>query len=41
MVGLESTEELPLNVQLRDHWASLRKYPAMDLIGQGYALVLN
>lgn len=41
MVGLESTEELPLNVRLRDHWASLRKYPAMDLIGQGYALVLN
>ncbi|WP_290032810.1 nucleoside hydrolase [Ligilactobacillus cholophilus] len=41
MVGLESTEELPLNIKLRDHWASLRKYPAMDLIGQGYALVLN
>src|SRR5699024_7590866 len=33
MVGLESTEELPLNDELRQHWASLRKYPAMDLIG--------
>ena len=41
MVGLESTEEIPLTVKLRDHWASLRQYLMMDLIGQGYALVLN
>ena len=41
MVGLESTEELPLDVALRDHFAQLRRYPAIDLIGQGYALVLT
>lgn len=40
MVGLESTEEIPLTKELRLHWASLRKYPAFDLIGQGYSLVL-
>ena len=41
MVGLESTEELPLNDELRQHWASLREYPAMDLIGQGYSLIVS
>lgn len=41
MVGLESTEELPLNDELRQHWASLRKYPAMDLVGQAYALLVS
>ena len=41
MVGLESTEELPLDLELRDHFARLRRYPAIDLIGQGYALVLT
>lgn len=41
MVGLESTEELPLSDQLRQHWASLRKYPAMDLVGQGYSLIVS
>lgn len=41
MVGLESTEELPLTRELCQHWATLRRYPAIDLIGQGYALVLN
>ena len=41
MVGLESTEELPLKDELRQHWASLRKYPAMDLIGQGYSLIVS
>lgn len=41
MVGLESTEELPLNDELRQYWASLRKYPAMDLIGQGYSLIVS
>ncbi|MRN06796.1 ABC transporter substrate-binding protein [Lactobacillus sp. 0.1XD8-4] len=40
MVGLESTEEIPLTRELRLHWASLRKFPAIDLIGQGYSLVL-
>ncbi|QJD73675.1 nucleoside hydrolase [Lactobacillus acetotolerans] len=41
MVGLESTEELPLNDKLKMHWASLRRYPAMDLIGQGYSLIVS
>lgn len=41
MVGLESTEELPLSDELRQHWASLRKYPAMDLVGQGYSLIVS
>lgn len=41
MVGLKSTEEIPLTNDLRQHWASLRKYPAVDLIGQGYSLVLS
>lgn len=41
IVGLESTEEIPLNDELRQHWASLRKYPAMDLVGQGYSLIIS
>lgn len=41
MVGLESTEELPLSDNLRQHWASLRKYPAMDLVGQAYSLIVS
>jgi purine nucleosidase len=39
MVGLESTNQVPLNADVQQHWASLRRYPMMDLIGQGYALV--
>ena len=39
MVGLESTEEIPLNQHLRQHWASLRRYPAIDLVGQAYCLI--
>lgn len=41
MVGLESTEEIPLNKQLRQHWASLRRFPAMDLVGQAYSLLVS
>ena len=41
MVGLESTDELPLTDELRHHWAQMVGYPAVDLIGQGYALVLS
>ena len=40
MVGLESTEELPLTPELRRHFAVNRHYPAFDLVGQGYSLVL-
>ncbi|PWF99793.1 nucleoside hydrolase [Levilactobacillus bambusae] len=39
MVGLESTRQVPLTREVRQHWASELKYPALDLIGQGYALV--
>lgn len=40
MVGLESTEEIPLTKDLQLHWAARRQEPAFDLIGQGYSLVL-
>lgn len=39
MVGLESTRQVPLTRDIRQHWASERRFPALDLIGQGYALV--
>lgn len=39
MVGLESTRQVPLTPTIRQHWATLRQHPALDFIGQGYALV--
>lgn len=39
MVGLESTNQVPLNATVQQHWADLRRYPMIDLVGQGYALV--
>lgn len=39
MVGLESTRQVPLTPAIRQHWAQLRQHPAIDFIGQGYALV--
>ena len=39
MVGLESTRQVPLTPEIRQHWATLRQHPAIDFIGQGYALV--
>ena len=41
IVGLESSEELPLTDEIRMHWASLREYPAADLVAQGYCLLVN
>lgn len=41
MVGLESTDELPLTDELRHHWAQMDAFPGVDFIGQGYALVLS
>lgn len=41
MVGLESTEELPLTDELRMHWAKMRQFPAIDLIGLGYSLIVS
>ncbi len=40
MVGLESTDQIPLTAEQRQHWASLRQFPAMELIGYGYSLVM-
>lgn len=39
MVGLDSTNQVPLTKALRQRWAKQRRYPALDLIGQGYSLV--
>ncbi|MBM7644146.1 purine nucleosidase [Scopulibacillus daqui] len=39
MVALESTNQVPLTNEVRGRWASLRKYPAIDFIGQCYAMV--
>lgn len=39
MVGLESTRQVPLTPAVRQHWATLRQHPALDFLGQGYALV--
>ncbi|MFC6255042.1 nucleoside hydrolase [Secundilactobacillus hailunensis] len=39
MVGLDSTDQVPLTKDLRTRWAKQRRYPALDLIGQGYSLV--
>ncbi|WP_338200272.1 nucleoside hydrolase [Lactobacillus rizhaonensis] len=41
IIGLESSEELPLTDELRMHWASLSAHPAMDLVAQGYCLLVN
>ena len=41
IIGLESSEELPLTNEIRMHWASLREYPAADLVAQGYCLLVN
>ncbi|MCM6764681.1 nucleoside hydrolase [Weissella paramesenteroides] len=39
MVGLDSTDQVPLTSGLRMRWATQRQHPALDLIGQGYSLV--
>ncbi|MCT7764406.1 MAG: ABC transporter substrate-binding protein, partial [Lactobacillus iners] len=36
-----STEELPLTDELRMHWAKMRQFPAIDLIGLGYSLIVS
>ena len=41
VIGLESSEELQLTNELKMHWAGLRKYPAVDLAGQAYSLLVN
>lgn len=39
LVALESTNMVPLTLDVRDHWASLRKYKGVDFVGQAYAMV--
>ncbi|RYL92513.1 ABC transporter substrate-binding protein [Sporolactobacillus sp. THM7-4] len=39
MVALESTNQVPLTIPIRNRWASLRKYDGLDFIGQCYAAV--
>ncbi|MTT31871.1 ABC transporter substrate-binding protein [Terrilactibacillus sp. BCM23-1] len=37
MVALESTNQVPLTIDVRNHWASLRRYTGVDFVGQCYA----
>ncbi|MCC3373322.1 nucleoside hydrolase [Cohnella sp. REN36] len=39
LVALESTNRVPLTLDVRDAWAKLRRHAAIDFIGQCYALV--
>lgn len=39
VISLDSTDQVPLTPELRTRWAIQRRYPAIDLIGQGYSLV--
>ncbi|WP_238162413.1 nucleoside hydrolase [Cohnella sp. AR92] len=39
MVALESTNQVPLTLDVRNAWAKQRKYDAIDFVGQCYALV--
>lgn len=39
MVALESTNQVPLTIPIRNRWAALRKYIGLDFIGQCYASV--
>ena len=39
MVALESTKQVPLTLDVRQKWASLRKYEGVDFLGQCYAAV--
>ena len=38
-VGLNSTKQVPLTQQVRDHWARRCQYPAENLIGLGYSMM--
>ncbi|MFT8708496.1 MAG: nucleoside hydrolase [Sporolactobacillus sp.] len=39
MVALESTNQVPLTLPIRQQWASLRRFIGLDFIGQCYASV--
>ncbi|TYR78900.1 ABC transporter substrate-binding protein [Priestia megaterium] len=37
MVALESTNQVPLTINVRNDWASLRRFTGVDFVGQCYA----
>ncbi|SDB98689.1 purine nucleosidase [Terribacillus halophilus] len=39
MVALESTNQVPLTVDIREEWARNRKHEGVDFVGQSYAAV--
>jgi purine nucleosidase len=39
LVALESTNQVPLTVEVRNRWAAERKFSGVDFIGQCYAMV--
>lgn len=39
LVALESTNQVPLTLDVRERWASERKYIGVDFLGQCYAMV--
>ncbi|KRL05915.1 nucleoside hydrolase [Liquorilactobacillus oeni] len=39
LVSLESTNNVPLTQEIRQHWASQRRFTGLDFIGNSYALV--
>lgn len=39
LVSLESTNNVPLTKKIRQRWASQRRYPGLDFIGNSYAFV--
>ncbi|MFY0544796.1 nucleoside hydrolase [Brevibacillus sp. H7] len=38
MFPLKATNQVPMTLERRNRWASLRKYPAVDFVGQCYAM---
>lgn len=39
LVSLESTNNVPLTQEIRQHWAAQRRFTGLDFIGNSYALV--
>lgn len=39
MVALESTNQVPLTLDVRQRWANERKYTGIDFLGVSYAAV--
>lgn len=39
LVALESTNQVPLTLDVRERWASERKHTGVDFLGQCYAMV--